>query len=260
MDKERKAEEALTTRKVKYDEMVRENAGLKQDCFNLAVQLKKTERDHVERTQRQNEIDVKANELASRYLKESVSWIGSKLNANNFSSCKQRLLNVIDACRSIGFDVPETRERELTEDLQRDFEQAVRDEFSRQEQARIRAQVREEEKISREIERQIKEADREKAAIEATLEKVLKETHDEHNAEVELLRARLKEAEEKSQRAISQAQLTRAGHVYVLSNIGSFGEGVYKVGMTRRLEPEDRVRELGDASVPFPFDVHMMIS
>ena len=54
--------------------------------------------------------------------------------------------------------------------------------------------------------------------------------------------------------------MTRSGHVYVLSNIGSFGEGVLKVGMTRRLEPMDRVKELGDASVPFPFDVHMMIS
>ena len=53
--------------------------------------------------------------------------------------------------------------------------------------------------------------------------------------------------------------LTKSGHVYVISNIGSFGENVYKIGMTRRLEPADRVRELGDASVPFPFDVHMMI-
>jgi T5orf172 domain len=73
------------------------------------------------------------------------------------------------------------------------------------------------------------------------------------------LRARLAEAEAK-ERAISQAQLTKAGFVYVISNIGSFGEGMYKIGMTRRLEPLDRVRELGDASVPFPFDVHMMIS
>lgn len=56
------------------------------------------------------------------------------------------------------------------------------------------------------------------------------------------------------------AELTKAGHVYVISDIGSFGEGVFKIGMTRRLEPMDRVRELGDASVPFPFDVHMMIS
>lgn len=51
----------------------------------------------------------------------------------------------------------------------------------------------------------------------------------------------------------------KAGYVYVISNIGSFGENVYKIGMTRRLEPQDRVDELGDASVPFQFDVHAMI-
>ena len=55
------------------------------------------------------------------------------------------------------------------------------------------------------------------------------------------------------------AQQTRSGHVYIISNIGSFGENVYKIGMTRRLEPADRVRELGDASVPFSFDIHAMI-
>ena len=55
------------------------------------------------------------------------------------------------------------------------------------------------------------------------------------------------------------AQQTKRGHVYVISNIGSFGEEVFKVGMTRRLEPMDRVKELGDASVPFSFDVHAMI-
>jgi hypothetical protein len=53
--------------------------------------------------------------------------------------------------------------------------------------------------------------------------------------------------------------LTKSGHVYIISNIGSFGEDVYKIGMTRRLEPMDRVKELGGASVPFPFDVHAMI-
>jgi len=55
------------------------------------------------------------------------------------------------------------------------------------------------------------------------------------------------------------AQQTKRGHVYIISNIGSFGENVYKIGMTRRLEPTDRVKELGDASVPFQFDIHAMI-
>jgi hypothetical protein len=80
-----------------------------------------------------------------------------------------------------------------------------------------------------------------------------------HASEVEALRAQLAEAEAKAQRAVSLAQLTKAGHVYVISNVGSFGPGVFKIGMTRRLKPMDRVHELGDASVPFPFDVHMMI-
>ncbi len=56
------------------------------------------------------------------------------------------------------------------------------------------------------------------------------------------------------------AQLTKQGHVYIISNIGSFGEDVFKIGMTRRLEPMDRVKELSGASVPFDFDVHAMIS
>jgi hypothetical protein len=65
----------------------------------------------------------------------------------------------------------------------------------------------------------------------------------------------LQEAKEKRERAISLSQMTKVGHIYVVSNIGSFGEDIYKIGMTRRLDPLDRVRELGDASVPFHFDV-----
>lgn len=65
-------------------------------------------------------------------------------------------------------------------------------------------------------------------------------------------------AEEKNKR-LSMAQQTKTGHVYIISNVGSFGEGVFKIGLTRRLEPLDRIRELGDACVPFEFDVHAMI-
>ncbi len=72
------------------------------------------------------------------------------------------------------------------------------------------------------------------------------------------LSAKLVEAEENSKKAISMAQQTKKGHVYVISNIGSFGEDIYKIGLTRRLDPDERIRELGDASVPFPFDVHAM--
>ncbi len=81
----------------------------------------------------------------------------------------------------------------------------------------------------------------------------------EFEAKLAALQEQLRQAEEKNQRALSMAQQTRTGHVYVISNIGSLGEDVFKIGMTRRLEPADSIRELGDASVPFEFDVHAMI-
>ena len=93
----------------------------------------------------------------------------------------------------------------------------------------------------------------------AAIEKKIRAAAD---AELERLQKQLREAEaalSASTRAVAQAQLTRAGYVYVLSNVGSFGEEVFSVGMTRRLVPQKRVDELGDASVPFPFDVHAMI-
>ena len=140
------------------------------------------------------------------------------------------------------------------------FKEAVRKEEDRLEQQRIKEQIREEQRAEKERETEIKKLESQEKAIEVALERALKKTKDEHNEEILRLRQQLEEAHSLSERAKSQAQLTKSGYVYVISNIGSFGEGIYKVGMTRRLEPMDRVKELGDASVPFPFDVHMMIS
>ncbi|MGN7830898.1 DUF4041 domain-containing protein [Pseudoxanthomonas sp. 22568] len=139
-------------------------------------------------------------------------------------------------------------------------------ERDKEEQRQAREQIREEERARREIERALRDTEREEAAIQKAMVRletqVAKANDDQRLAlEVQLadLRNKLSEAEARNQRALSMAQQTKAGHVYIISNIGSFGENVYKVGMTRRLEPHDRVRELGDASVPFNFDVHAMI-
>lgn len=139
-------------------------------------------------------------------------------------------------------------------------------EREREEQREIREQIREEEKARKEYERAIKEASKEEDFLKKAYEKARKEFEQasddqksKYDQKMNDLMLKLKEAEDKNHRAISMAQQTRAGHVYVISNIGSFGEDVLKLGMTRRLEPLDRVRELGDASVPFTFDVHAMI-
>ena len=136
----------------------------------------------------------------------------------------------------------------------------------REEQRRIKEQIREEERAQREFERSMREAAKEEETLRKAMEKVqgqvekANETQrQKYEAQLAELADKLRQAEERNQRAKSMAEQTRMGHVYVISNIGSFGEDVVKIGLTRRLEPLDRIRELGDASVPFSFDVHAMI-
>lgn len=136
----------------------------------------------------------------------------------------------------------------------------------KEEQRRIREQMREEEVAQREMERAQQDAEKEEARYATALDKARREAEQAVGekqsrllAQINELTHRLAEAHERKERALARAQMTRSGHVYVISNIGSFGEQVYKIGMTRRLDPMDRVRELGDASVPFQFDVHAII-
>lgn len=136
----------------------------------------------------------------------------------------------------------------------------------REEQRRLQEQIREEEKARREYERAIKDAEKEEANLREALEKARHEVASasaeqraKFEAEIAALNQRLTEAEARGQRALSMAQQTKAGNVYIISNIGSFGESVFKIGMTRRLKPEERIWELSDASVPFDFDIHAMI-
>lgn len=135
-----------------------------------------------------------------------------------------------------------------------------------EEQRQIREQIREEEKARKEFEKAIKDAEKEELTLKRLIEKAESQVARANEEQKMLFQQKLAElqsklelAEEKNQRAVSMAQQTRSGNVYIISNIGSFGEDVYKIGMTRRLEPLDRIRELGDASVPFEFDVHAMI-
>ncbi len=152
------------------------------------------------------------------------------------------------------------KELRLTYELQEKTKQA------KDEQRRIREEMRDEEQARREIARAKEEAEKEEArlskAFEKAREEVAKASGDKLiklNDKISKLEEQLKAAQEMKERAISRAQITKSGHVYIISNIGSFGKNVFKIGMTRRLEPTDRIRELGDASVPFSYDIHTMI-
>lgn len=258
--RQQELEREFKARIISYDELQAENAILKQDLSNLDVGMQKHRLDGEQQRLVQETQDQLATDLGSRYLKENVKWISDALTPNNFANCKKRLQDVIERCRGIGLAISAEEESTLLGELKAEYEMVVRAALQREEQARIKARIREEQALEREVERELKQLEREREAIQVALEKALADTKDEHSAEVESLKARLAEAEAKAQRTKSQAELTKSGHIYVISNIGSFGEGIYKIGMTRRLEPIDRIKELGDASVPFPFDIHMMIS
>ncbi|MBF0546192.1 MAG: DUF4041 domain-containing protein [Candidatus Riflebacteria bacterium] len=193
-----------------------------------------------------------------------------KVRWDNISKMEERLKKALEGVNKSGetnqsfitqeYFLLKLKELELTYELQEKIKQ------EKEEQKVIQEQMREEEKERREIERAKMEAEKEETRFQKALEKAREEMAkvkgaklDELNDKILHLEEQLSKAQAQKERAISQAQLTKAGHVYVISNIGSFGEDVYKIGMTRRLEPRDRVRELGDASVPFEFDVHAMI-
>jgi len=137
----------------------------------------------------------------------------------------------------------------------------------KEEQKRLREQMREEAKLQREIEDAKLKLDKEEKhfvkALAALNTQLLKAGSDAERELIEKERAsieqELTELTKARQDVLNRERNTRAGYVYIISNLGAFGENVYKIGVTRRLEPEERVDELGDASVPFDFDIHALI-
>jgi len=194
----------------------------------------------------------------------------AKVKWNNINQMKERMQKLFDAINKLGqgFQVYlnnqylDLKQKELI--LEHEYQTKRQQE--KEEMRAIQEELREEEKAKREFEQAQREAEKEEVNYQKALDKARKEIelvtgekHDKLQSQIEKLEQELKEAQEKKERALSMAQQTKRGHVYIISNIGSFGENVYKIGMTRRLEPLDRVKELGDASVPFKFDVHAMI-
>ena len=194
----------------------------------------------------------------------------SKVKWNNAAKTKERITKTFETINKLGlsqnvFITNEFLNLKL-EELALTYEYEQKKYEEKEEQRLIREQMREEEKAQKELEKAQKEAEDEEKRFQKALEKAKQELQGTSNVDSSVLEEQIKdlekklqEAQDKKERAIAQAQLTKVGHIYVISNVGSFGQDVYKIGMTRRLDPLDRVRELGDASVPFQFDIHAII-
>lgn len=200
----------------------------------------------------------------------ACSYYNTKINWNNADKYIKQLEDLYDSLNWIGYKKEifiDANYKDLKiQELQLTYEYKLKLHQEKEEQRAIREQMREEEKARREIDAAIHKANKDEETYRKALERARQEIlssvgekQEKMRLKIQELEARLAETEVNKERALSMAQQTKRGHVYVISNIGSFGENIYKIGMTRRLDPMDRVRELGDASVPFPFDVHAII-
>lgn len=141
----------------------------------------------------------------------------------------------------------------------------VKKEQAKQEQLAIKEQMRQEAAERKALEAEKRKVAQEESKYNSQIEKLKEQLTSANDSEIEKLNARILELQSQlsdvivKKKEISNLANGKAGNVYVISNLGSFGENVFKIGMTRRLDPQDRVNELGDASVPFKFDVHSFI-
>lgn len=194
----------------------------------------------------------------------------AKVAWNNVTRMEERIRKTFEQVGELGGVMqismsPQYLDLKLAE-LRLEYELEEKKHAEAEEQRRIKEQMREEERAQKELQKAKEEAEAEEVRYEKALEKARAEVAkakgeqlEKLNTKIEELQSQLEEAQRKRERATSMAELTKSGHVYLISNIGSFGEDVFKIGMTRRLDPMERVKELGDASVPFDFDVHAMI-
>lgn len=205
--------------------------------------------------------------LLRAFNSECDETIG-KVKYNNFEASKRKILKSAEQIQKLGtvmnVYITQAYINSKIDELYLSFEYQQKKQQEKEEQRELRAQQREEAKLKKEIEEKRKKIKKEQTHYQQALKNLLSQIKE--HGETEDLIAKKAELEtelsniDKSIKDIDYREANqKAGYVYVISNVGSFGENIYKIGMTRRLEPQDRVDELGDASVPFKFDVHAMI-
>lgn len=192
----------------------------------------------------------------------------SKVKYTNYDASLNRIYKSAEAISKLGtimdISIKHAYLNLKVEELRLAFEYQQKKQEEKEAQKAARAELREAARLQKEIEAQRKKIEKEQTHYQTAYDHLLKQL--EQDPENAALLSKKSELEnqlkdiEKAMKDIDYREANqRAGYVYVISNIGAFGPDIYKIGMTRRLDPQDRVDELGDASVPFNFDVHAMI-
>ncbi|SDB16288.1 DUF4041 domain-containing protein [Bauldia litoralis] len=185
---------------------------------------------------------------------------------NNVNSMEKRIIRAYEQIEKMNASLQVNISYEYLEcklkELRLTHEQREKIKAEKEERAEAARQAREEQRLQRDLEKAEEDENHyatllQKAKVEVA--SIVGDRLDAFENQIHILERDLAEAHARAERAKALAERTRIGWVYIISNIGSFGDGVVKIGLTRRLDPLDRIRELGDASVPFRFDVHAII-
>ncbi len=195
----------------------------------------------------------------------------SKVKFSNYENIKERIFKAFELQNRLsethGISISDRYYRLKINELELAFEYQRKKQEEKEELRRKREELREAEKVAKEIEEKRKELEKEQEHYQNYLKKINEQLAVEQSEE---RKKYLQDKKNELSNNVKDVNLAladldyreanqRAGYVYVISNIGAFGENIYKIGMTRRLEPEDRIAELSGASVPFKFDIHAMI-
>lgn len=210
-------------------------------------------------------------------LEASIQNILSDVKYNKLEQALESLKDIINQYYNIACNgnqsIASTMKKFLiemellyTESIKIEYEYYIQKERIKEEQKALREQIKQEAEERKQLELEKEKIEKEESKYNNeinNINQIISNTSD--SAKIAELQARLKELQiqlnnvQNKKNDIIKLQNGQAGYVYVISNLGSFGNNVFKIGMTRRLEPMDRVNELSSASVPFPFDVHSFI-
>ncbi len=215
-----------------------------------------------------NKMVADMQKLLLRAFNSECDEVINKVKYNNVEASEKKIRTSCDAISKLGkmmhivitapyFDLK-------IQELYLAFEYQQKKQEEKEALKEARAEMREAAKLQKEIEEQRKKIEKEQTHYQAAYQNVLKQLEESpDNTDLLDKKTEIEKNLTEIEKAIKDVDYReanqRAGYVYVISNIGAFGENVYKIGMTRRLDPQDRIDELGDASVPFNFDIHAMI-
>jgi hypothetical protein len=244
----------------------------KQTAKGLSAAVDTFESHAVQLTKAQwKKLRKDALKLALRSFNSESEYCVDNVKFSNLEKMEERIRRSFETCNKLLSSIDAWWNDIVLERKLQELHLAHEYQVKRQEEKEAARQAREDQREQEKLEREIREArariEKERRHFVAAIQK-LQQRLDAATGQQERedLQARINEItnqnsqlDEEEKQLDYREQNARAGYVYVISNIGAFGDGVFKIGMTRRMEPMDRVDELGDASVPFRFDVHALV-